>query len=94
MKSPVRGLCRIIKSYSSVDQNSSSEIGELWSDSGCTMKPIVFADEWDVGERKESKVTIRILAQVTGLMELPFIEIRKTAKGNGEFRFGHIKFEM
>lgn len=45
MKSPVRRLCQIIQSYSSVDQNSSSEIGELWSDSGYTTKPVVFADE-------------------------------------------------
>lgn len=46
MKSPVRGLFSNNpgKRYSSVDQNS-SEIGQLWSDSGYIMKPIEFADE-------------------------------------------------
>lgn len=34
-----------------MDQHRSSEIGELWSDSGYTMKPIRFANELVVGER-------------------------------------------
>lgn len=64
-----------------MDQNGSSESGELWSDCGYTKVELIgLTDGLDMGKREEeeSKMTLRILAYVIGLMELPFTEIRKT----------------
>lgn len=58
-----------------MDQHRSSEIGELWSDSGYTMKPTGFANELVVGERG-TKGDSKDFGLSNCIKELLFIEVR------------------
>lgn len=50
-----------------------------------TQQDLLTDETWDARERKETRMTLRVWAQETGKMQVPFVEVRESA---GEYMLG------
>lgn len=52
-----------------------------------TQQDLLTDETWDARERKETRMTLRVWAQETGKMQVPFVEVRESA---GEYMLGGV----